>query len=44
MNILTKYSPSPIDSTLLLIVFHGPMSICAKFDANLPVDGAFMAK
>ena len=25
-------------------VFHGPMSVCAKFGANWPIDGAFMAK
>ena len=42
LHIFTKYSP--INTTLSLNVFHGWMSVCAKFGANQPIGGAFMAK
>ena len=36
--------PNTVRLTLLVIVLHGLLCVCAKFGANRPIDDAFMAK
>ena len=37
LHIFTKYSP--INTNILIIVFHGPVTVCGKFGANWRIDG-----